>query len=192
MIPLAFLQDDKWIEYCKAMMPGAPCKIPPGTNPTFMLVTFIFVIFGVWIAFTAIHHAITRLRISTAEEFAEANERLIAGIQLLTEFKGRSLRIHCHLLSGDLIQVTRYAERHVSNCLHKYYRIPNERKRFAKLFNFLNENRILRTNAVFITILYFTPFLTRLLLSETKSAMDFYSTRWLPMLRSYAIEFPDC
>ncbi len=50
-----------------------------------------------------------RLRIATAEEFAEANERLIAGIQLLTEFQGRSLRIHCHLLFGDLIQVTRYA-----------------------------------------------------------------------------------
>jgi hypothetical protein len=168
------------------------CTVSPDSHHTFLIVTALIIVFGGWIALTAIHHAITRLRISSTEEFMAANERLTTGIELLKEFHGHSLRVQCHLLSRDLIQVTKYAERNVSLCLHKYYQLPNERERINSLLNLLNENRTLKAEAVLITLIYFTPLPTWLMLVEMNDVMDFYSTRWFPLFQAYTAEFLDC
>lgn len=191
MIVLVLLQNDKWMEYCKSLYPPAPCTMPPGANAT-VFITLLCIIFGLLIAFTAVHHAITRLRIVTAKEFTDLNECLIDGLGLISEFKGRELRAHCHLISIHLIQVTLFAARHVSLCVNKYYSLPNEQVRLSLLLDLLEDNRKLKQSAIFVAFISFMPFLTDITFRKTNDALQFYSTRWLPMIRTYAIEFPEC
>lgn len=191
MIVLVLLQNDKWMEYCKSLYPPAPCTMPPGANAT-VLIMLICIVFGLLIAFTAVHHAITRLRIVTAKEFTDLNECLIDGLGLIPEFKGRELRAHCHLVSIHLIQVTLFAARHVSLCVNKYYSLPNEQVRLSLLLDLLEDNRKLKQSAIFIAFISFMPFLADITFRKTDNALQFYSTHWLPMIRTYAIEFPEC
>jgi hypothetical protein len=165
--------------------------MPSGASAT-VFIMLLCIAFGLLIAFTAIHHAITRLRIVTGNEFADLNECLIDGLSLLSEFKGRELRAHCHLVSIHLIQVTQFAARHVSVCVNKYYSMPNEQVRLSLLLALLEDNRKLKKRAVFIAFISFMPFLANLTFRRTHYALQFYSTRWLPMLKTYAIEFPEC
>jgi hypothetical protein len=191
MIALVLLQDDKWIDYCKAFHPNAPCTLPPGASAT-VLITLICIVFGLLIAATAIHHAVTRLRIVNAQEFTDLNECLIDGLGLFSEFKGRELRSHCHLVSLHLVQVTLYIARHVSLCVDKYHSLPNEQVRLSLLLDLLEENRKLKNRAIFIAFISSMPFLAQTTSRRTHYALNFYSTRWLPMVKTYALEFPEC
>jgi len=157
MIALVLLQNDKWMEYCKSLYPPAPCTVPPGADPT-VLITLLCVGFGLLIAFTAVHHAITRLRIVTAKEFTHLNECLIDGLGLVSEFKGRELYTHCYLVSIHLIQVTLFAARHVSLCVDKYYSMPHEQARSSLRLNLLEDNRKLKRSAIFIAFISFLSF----------------------------------
>jgi len=171
--------------------PNAPCTMPPGASAT-VFITLLCIIFGLLMAVTAVHHAITRLRIVTGKEFADLNECLIDGLGLVSEFKGRELRTHCHLISIHLIQVTLFAARHVSLCVDKYYSMPHEQARLSLLLNLLEDNRKLKRSAIFIAFISFLPFLTDITLRKTTYALQFYSTRWLPMVHTYAVDFPEC
>jgi hypothetical protein len=191
---LLILQSDKnqiWLEWCKSHYPNAPCDIPPGAD--FSLAMIICVFIAVLIAVTAIFHAISRLRISTPEEFREANNRLSNGREMVVPLKGRRLRQHCRLISRDVIQITGFAGRHVSICFHGHHSdYAQNREKRAAMMLFMDENKSLRSDGIVIAILYYLPLMIRPLVKQTKSAMDRYSAMWLPLFEQYTIENPEC
>jgi hypothetical protein len=135
--------DQNWIDWCKSHFPDAPCDPPPGAD--FTIGTILCVFIALLIAVTAIFHAISRLRISTPEEFRAANKRLSAGMELIIWLRGEELHQHCHLVSRDIIRITGFVQRHVSICFHNHRSSYSEdRYKMAAMMLFLRENKSLR------------------------------------------------
>lgn len=192
-VALFLLLDDKWIQYCKSVMPNAPCDPPPGMNTDFTLSMVLCGMFGIAIAITAVYHAITRLRTTTRDEFLKANERVRESIPLLALLQGKPLRRECRVLSRDLILITGYAGKRISACLHQYYfSTPWQSARMRSLMLFMGESKALHTDAVFVTFLYFIPLLTRPMAKYARTTAERYSTQWLTLLEQYKIENPEC
>jgi hypothetical protein len=191
-VTLLILQSQQWIDYCKARMgPSAPCRIPPGVDPTKSIVTILCVIFSAVILVSAIFHFLVRLRIGTAAEFDKANDRLLASTPLLASLKGKYLRQHCKTVSRDLIQVTGFAGKRASLCLHEHY-ASYDRDRIRSIFNFINENKDLRFDAVLIRVIYYVPFFTNLMARKTKATVHHYATGWRALFEQYTTENPEC
>jgi len=105
----------------------------------------------------------------------------------------KDLRQHCRLVSRDVIQITGFAQRHVSICFHNHRSsYSNDRYKMAAMTLFMQENKSLRADGVVITVLYFISLVIGPLVKQTKAAMDRYSTMWLPLFEQYTIENPEC
>jgi hypothetical protein len=193
VLSIVYLLDQNWIDYCKSHFPTAPCDPPPGPDPSFSIITGVCITFAAIVAVSSIFQAISRLRISSPEEFREANKRLAAGMGLIISLRGKALRQHCRRVSRDVIQVTGFARRHVSICFHNSYSsYSRQRSKMAAMMLFIQENKLLRTDGVFIAVLYFIPLLTSPLVKQTKATMNRYSASWLPLFEQYTIENPEC
>jgi len=182
----ALLQSD-WLVYCKAM--NLPC-VPPDKHSEITVAMMICVSIAIIIFISAVHHAITRLHIATPAEFQKANDRLSTGIPLLVSLEGKELRHLCRDISRDLIQVTGFAEKHLSECFHKYY--PRHRSQIGLMLRLMKENRVLRTEAVILRFLCFLPIVFRPPVRRTNATTRSYLDGWLPMFERYKVEYPEC
>lgn len=185
MIAALFLIRDTWLDYCH-MQPLPPAPI--GKDSDTLIALSLCVTLGVVIFLSAVHYAIVRLRTATQEEFKAANDRLGANIPNLATFKGKDLRRLCRAISYDIIQVTGFAEKRVSLCLHE--RGTTQMQRLI-MIEFLWENKALRFDAVIVRLLYCLPFV-RPVHFATKTIADKYSVGWTRLLQRFRFTNPQC
>jgi hypothetical protein len=105
-------QEEKWIEEC--LKSNAPCTPPGPLTVTLVLAICLilaFVTFAIYL-----YHVLTRDRITTKEEFIDAEKRICARVVFLTLREGADLRFLCMNIARDLIRVTAYIKHEVSKC----------------------------------------------------------------------------
>lgn len=193
VLPIFYLLGQDWIDYCKSHFLNAPCDPPPGPDHSFAIITVACVMFAVIVAASSIFQVISHLRISTPEEFREANKRLAVGMPLLVSLRGKRLREHCRATSRDALQVTGFARSHVSLCFHRnYLSYSRNNGRVVLMMLFMRENTLLRHDAALTTLLYFLPLTAGPLVRQAKAMMGRYSETWLPLFEQYSIENPEC
>src|SRR5579884_3476052 len=174
---------DKWMAYCKSL--GAPCTTPEGPVPlTFSLIICGFLVIALFVAF--FHYTIARRRPVTPDEFADANDRIIARMPLLKTRSGEDLHSLCREISQDLLRVTDFVNSDVRRCIRKYHLVSiRDLRKSTPTMALLRENETLRRSAVQIEILYrvkpFRPAVVR----HTNESVAIFSTNWLSLLARY-------
>jgi hypothetical protein len=182
-------QDEKWIEAC--LNSNAPC-ILPGPFPVTLVLAICLILALVTLGIY-LYHTLTRDRITTKEDFIDAEKRICARIVYLTLREGADLRFLCLNIARDLIRVTAYIKHEVSKCYLAQQRNPTVTEdQLTVMMTVLREAQALQHAAALIELLLlFRPLLPLAHLQTTRTTERFM-TRWFNSLEEFRLKLPDC